>query len=112
MPGEQSVVYCRCRPIEDARFDPVDGPPLSEALVDAIAAAAEADPTELPPLYEIVDLDVLGTLFDRKEGENARVFSFEYLTFQVFVTGDGRIQVCDRGQRTDPIALFGDASGQ
>lgn len=43
--------------------DAADGSSVSERVVAAVATATDTDPTELPPLYGVVDPDCLDTLF-------------------------------------------------
>ncbi len=107
-----STVYRRCRPVEDARFDPDDGPDLTDALVDAISAASDRESTELPPLYDVVDLDALRTLFNSDRVGNGAVYSFDYLDYQVFVGANGWVRVCDRNRPTEPTPVFAGLDGQ
>lgn len=106
MSGEESVVYRTCTPVVDARYDPVNGPSLSEAVVDALAQAADQGPTELSPLYHVVDLDALALLFAADRKNERHVYSFTYQEWQVFISGDGRIRVCDTGISTTPAPVF------
>lgn len=59
----------------------------SIAVVSAVAAAKETDPTSLPPLYETIDPDVLD---DVVACDTMRV-SFEYAGYEIHVDGRGPI---------------------
>lgn len=108
MSDAEPGVHRTCTPVVDGRFDPVDGPTLPRAIVDALASAADVGATELPPLYGTVDLDAMKQLFPTTDGSGdaERLFSFTYDTWQVFVRGDGRIRVCDQTQPTPPTPVF------
>ncbi|WP_227354413.1 HalOD1 output domain-containing protein [Haladaptatus salinisoli] len=70
--------------------------PMTETIVETIAEAADADPTQLEPLYESIDPDALDDLFDRRSDANvpARV-TFHHEGFEVVVERDGRVEVRD-----------------
>lgn len=64
----------------------------SVSIVEAVAAATDRTPTELPKLQKHVDPDALDTLMTR--GEPAAVtVSFSYAGTVVVVDGDGTITV-------------------
>ena len=62
----------------------------SEAVVAAVADRTDADPIDLPPLYEAVDADALDALF--ADGRPGRV-SFEYAGYEVTVCGNDEVTV-------------------
>lgn len=62
----------------------------STAVVEAVAAATGTAPTELPSLNDHVDPDALDRLL--QEARTVEV-SFRYGGTEVFVTGDGSIEV-------------------
>lgn len=101
-------MYCSCAPVVDARYDRDDDASVSEALVGAVADAEGVGPTEIPPLYETVDLDVLSRLLEHPDGagDSDALFSFTLDTWNVFVRADGRIRVCDDTRQTDPTPVF------
>jgi hypothetical protein len=69
----------------------------SVTIVEAVAAATDRTPENLPPLQDRIDPDALDSLITR--GEPARVaISFEYADTVVVVKGNGAIEV-----RVDPI---------
>jgi hypothetical protein len=105
---QQLTVYRGCTPIVDAEYRGESDSSPGEAVIDAIAKAADVDPLELPPLYEFVDADAIDNLVDRHDGGNPNtLLSFEVETWNVFVRADGRIRVCDGTQPTDPEPVFG-----
>lgn len=62
----------------------------SVRVVEAVADAIDADPLELPPLYETVDPDALDALFDAGlEG----CVQFPYDGHDVTIHGDGTLVV-------------------
>lgn len=68
---------------------------ISETVVYAIAEATATDPTDLPPLYDVIDLQALDQLFrDRSvnTGMSARV-TFSVEDCEVTVHADGEVVV-------------------
>lgn len=109
MRGERRpVVYRSCAPVVDARYDQETDESIVFALVNALAEAQEVDPTDLPPLYDVIDPDALTNLLDRhgKEVDLNIVIGFRLGTWKVFVRADGRIRICDGTQVTDPAPVF------
>jgi len=104
----QLNVYRGCKPVVDAKYGPQGDGSVTEVLLEALAEAAEVDPTDLPPLYEHVDLDALDNLFEEQAAtSNAdTLLSFRVETWNVFVRGDGHIRVCDNTQPTAPEPVF------
>lgn len=107
MESRQLTVYRGCTPIVDAEYGTDDRSP-AEVIVDALSAAADVDPVELPPLFDYVDPDALDTLFDNHDGapDADTLLSFKIDTWNVFVRADGRIRVCDATQPTSPEPVF------
>src|SRR6056297_2581954 len=108
MDQESLNVYRGCTPVVDAEYEfESDGSP-TEIIVEAIAEAAEIDPVDLPPLYEIVDPAALNQFFGEHDGaaQTDALLSFQVKTWNVFVRADGRIRVCDNTQPTDPEPVF------
>jgi hypothetical protein len=109
MEGRELAVYRGCTPVVDATYEPEDGSTsVVETIALAIADAAGVDPTTLPPLYDYVDPDALNAMFDRREGltDDTALLSFQMETWNVFVSTDGRIRVCDATRPTDPELVF------
>lgn len=108
----QLTLYRGCTPVVDRTYEETSGQSPTMTIVDALAAAMEIEPTELPPLFEIVDPDAIDTLFSNTESETdaAAMLSFNYRTWNVFVNADGRIRVCDATQPTDPQPVFASAA--
>lgn len=76
------------------------GQRVSTAVVEAIAAEADRDPTELPPLFDTIDPDALDAIFStqpdgtpRRDGEVV----FPYAGYRVCVSADRTVEV-----RSDP----------
>lgn len=102
------TVYRNCTPVIDREYRDEDDRAPSEVIVEAVAAAAGVDPTDLPPLYDFVDPDALDSLFDTSRGRTdpKAVLSFRMDTWNVFVRGDGKIRVCDGTRQTEPEPVF------
>lgn len=97
-------LYRSCRPVVETEFR-VDGSrSLTEALVEAVAEAEGVDSIELPPLYETIDLDTLSQLFTKgsQTAEKEILLGLRIDTWNVFISSDRRILVCDA---TESIAL-------
>lgn len=68
-----------------------DETPPSTALVWAVADARAVDPTDLPPLYDIVDADALDALVRDQDV----TMTVEYQGFRATIHGDGRLELLD-----------------
>ena len=88
------------------------GPKQStEALVDAVAEAEGVTPSELPPLYGSIDIDALATLLANtsEAADDELLFGLRMSRWNVFVSSDGRICVCDATDETSsPEPIFDD----
>jgi hypothetical protein len=104
------TVYRSCTPVADTRFDREGSPTLTEALAVAVAEAEGVDVTDVPPLYDVVDLDALSQLFDGhgRHADPETIVGFRVGTWNVWVRGDGRVRVCDATRTTDPTPVFED----
>lgn len=72
----------------------------STAVVEAIAAATDRDHTELPPLYEYVEVDALDTLVTATTDHRVDV-SFTYDGVRVRISSVGRVDIRPDGAGTD-----------
>ncbi|SNZ13307.1 hypothetical protein SAMN06269185_2112 [Natronoarchaeum philippinense] len=72
--------------------------PCSTAVVDAVAAASNTDQTDLRPLYETIDPDMLDSLFG-SDGSDGTV-RFEYENYGVVVQANERIELYERSDWT------------
>lgn len=104
----QLTLYRNCVPVTDGVFARGGDRSLTEAIVDTVAAAEGITPTALPSLYEAIDLDALATLFDRPTEDSVGevVVCFRVDNWNVFVSGEGRIRVCDSTRTTVPELVF------
>ncbi|WP_415380458.1 HalOD1 output domain-containing protein [Halosimplex sp. TS25] len=66
---------------------------VSEAVIEAVAAAEGVRPTELAPLYDVVDPDALETVFAGKSSLGKVVFN--YNSYEVTVDADGHVAIKD-----------------
>ncbi|WP_049922236.1 HalOD1 output domain-containing protein [Halopiger djelfimassiliensis] len=79
-------------------FDPDAGERASEAVVTAVAAIADEDPSALEPLYDVVDPDALDSLVEhakRVDDAGTHELWFTYEGFDVGVRTDGEIRIRD-----------------
>lgn len=77
-----------------ATFDSATVAP-STAVVEAMAAVRGVDPTELPPLFAVVDPQALDRLCARRvpDQEGDRTVVFSYLDHEVTVKSLGTIRI-------------------
>ena len=68
-----------------------DADRLYERIVTEVAARNDADPTELPPLFDVVDPDALSAVFAPTEGGATRAgrVEFSYAGYDITVVFDG-----------------------
>lgn len=69
---------------------------ISNAVVSAVAEATGTDPTEMDPLYNVVDPDALESLFQSAgpaSVPSSRRVEFEYWGCEVVVTADRTVRV-------------------
>lgn len=64
---------------------------IATTVIRAVAAADGVDPSDLDPLYEYLDPDVLEQLSDQDKTEWS--FTFQYLDHQVTVTHEEQILI-------------------
>jgi len=74
---------------------------VSERVVQAVATTSNADPLELPPLYDAVDPDALDALVT---GIADGKVTFTYAGYEVTLTSDGAVT-------TEEIAATGSSAG-
>ncbi|WP_415382189.1 HalOD1 output domain-containing protein [Halosimplex sp. TS25] len=86
-------------------------PTIVLSVLEAVAATERTDPVDLPPLSDAVDPDALNALFDPSGEQPAPTrFSFCYADHDVTVTADGSVLV-DRDEPWSPT-LSGTAGTQ
>lgn len=109
MVAEKLAVYRGCTPVVDA-YHHADGPDsIVVTVIEAIAEAAGVDATDLPPLYDTVNiLAIEAMVSDWGGGSSADMYlSFSVDTWNVFVSADGRVRVCDASVPTEePEPIF------
>ena len=68
--------------------------PAGYAVVERVAALEGVDPTELPPLYESIDVEALERLVEAAEGAGSSLrVEFSYYGHEVSITGEGAVRV-------------------
>lgn len=96
-----------CEPVVDVDYRRDSDRSPVEAVIDAVAAASEAESTESPIMYDAVDPDAIETLLEHEEtGMAETLLRFRIDSWNVFLRSDGRIRVCDRAEPTDPEPVF------
>lgn len=72
-------------------FDPASES-VVEVVVEAVAFIHDADPTDLDPLFEVLDPDALDALVDDEAGESSvDTVTFVYEGLEVTVDPDGTV---------------------
>lgn len=103
------TLYRSCSLVSEAAYERDGERTLTQALVEAVAEAEGVAPSELPPLYESVDLDALTKLL-AKPSESANgelMLGLRMNNWNVFVSSEGRIRVCDAADETGLEPIFG-----
>jgi hypothetical protein len=81
----------------------------SQRVIAAVAEETGNDPTEVGPLYHVIDPDALDRLFSATPGNdrNQGRVEFAFAGCDVAVSGDGEVEV----SRRELIVEVGDESG-
>lgn len=61
---------------------------ITLAIVDAIAALEDVEPTKLDPLYYYIDPEALDALFRDATSKGSRRLTFTYREYEITVAGD------------------------
>ena len=101
-------IYRSCSVVGDTTFEGGTGETLTEAFIGAIADAEGIAPTDVPSLYDSVDFDALASLFDRQTeaDDSDLLIAFRIDRWNVFVSNDGLIRVCDATIEIEPEPIF------
>ena len=107
MAANEIALSFECTPVRELYVRP-DGRSPAEAVVEAISELDAVEPTDLPPLYESVDVDALDRVVEHHQDHPASTVGicFTYHGWNVFVRGDGRIVVGDPDHMAEPTPLF------
>lgn len=102
------ALYRSCTVVSKTTYNREGERTLTQALVDAVAEAEGVNPTELPSLYESIDLDALAKVLDKpsKAADAELLLGLRMNRWNVFVSSDGHIRVCDAAQETSPEPIF------
>lgn len=73
--------------------------PASIRVVEAVAEAIDTDPTDLEPLYEVIDPDGIDLLFDSPHGFTSGCLRFRFAGCDVTVSAAGWIAVSGMNDR-------------
>lgn len=61
------------------------------SITEAIPAREGVDTTDLPPLHEAVDLDLLERLYDPDGERPDQYLTFEYADYRIIACSDGSV---------------------
>ncbi len=72
-----------------------EGKSTSQRVIEAVADETGKDPTEVGPLYHVIDPDALDRLFSatRGSGRNQGYVEFSFAGCDVVVSGEGEVEV-------------------
>ena len=74
--------------------------PASHAVVERVAACEDVEPTELDPLYEVVDPEAVDRLAETTVRRGSTLeMAFSYHGHDVTVTGEGVVHIGGDGPR-------------
>lgn len=76
-----------------AKWGQEAGTTPSCAIVSAVAEATESDPTELPPLYDTINPEVLNEFFEALPNSIEKEVYFQYMGYNIIVKGDSEGEV-------------------
>lgn len=79
---------------------PTESSPISERVVERVAAKTGRDPLELPVLHDVVDPDALDSLV---EGMSDGQVSFTYAGQEATITSDGEITLEEDSSARQPL---------
>ncbi len=80
------------------RGTPVADRSTSQRVIEAVAETTDSDPTEVGPLYHVVDPEALDNLFAPTPGSGRRggQVEFTFAGCDVVVRADGSVEVSER----------------
>ncbi len=104
----EMALYRTCTVVSDTTFKKDGERTFTEAFVDAVAEAEGVAPLDLPPLYESVDFDAITQLMQRYSDHSDGELLLGLLIdkWNIFVSYDGRIRICDASEETEPEPIF------
>ena len=99
------ALYRSCSVVSETTYVREGARTLTQALVEAVAEAEGVDPTELPSLYGSIDLDALSRLLadPSEDTDSELLLGLRMNRWNVFVSSDGRICVCDATDETSHL---------
>lgn len=98
---DAQVTYDREGDVHRAKYEWGDGVSLSEFVVESVAAVTNTPPTEITPLYRVIDPDALNKLYEPTYDQSLRrgggciTFTFEGCTVTVYWDGEIEIEPPD-----------------
>jgi len=102
MTPDRKPAQCSCTPVYETEWADSERAP-SMVIVDAVAAAEGVDPTELTPLSDEIDLEALDRLLSNSVADACGILSLRIAGWNVFVSGDGPIKICEPSE-AEPLA--------
>lgn len=90
---------------ESTSGDPVEREPVSQRVIEAVAAETGREATEVGPLYHVIDPDALDRLFSATgAGRRAEGYvAFAFGGCEVVVRGNGDVDVTKRDAGADLV---------
>lgn len=109
MPHDQGLPNCVS--VHEVTYDQSSDRTLAEILVEALAEVEGVDPTEIDPLYDSVNLELLERLVypEMSSPLSSGIVGFSAQGWTVFVHADGRINICDPVDGADPSSMVATA---
>lgn len=106
-------VYCTNTPVVEKKHTGARNYAPSDSVIKALAAAADVDPFELPPLFEYIDTDNIDMLvqeYERNSTTPPPYITFEVEKWAVFVRADGIIRIFDTTDTNELVPVFEETS--
>jgi hypothetical protein len=102
---EQLQISLECEAVRELHPDETSRSPV-DAIVETVAGLEDIDPSELPPMYESINPDILNTMVRGRPSDADAAVCFVYNGWNICVRGDGSFVVGDPEQAAEPIPLF------
>jgi hypothetical protein len=105
--AQQLAVSFECKPVREAHAD-LDSQSPAVVVVETVAEIDNVDPTELPPLADTIDPDVVDQLVTSagSDSDSLAALCFTFSGWNVFVRADGTIIIGDPAETNAPTPLF------
>lgn len=109
METDSESVQCRDTPVSESDWDERECLP-SVAIVDAVARAEGVEPAEMESVATEIDLNALDQLLLNAAPGTCGTVSLSVAGWNVFVSGNGPVVVCDPSETPLSAPVFDSAS--